>query len=211
MAVISLILWGLGTALMTVLYGLANTMFIPKILFSGSFCGVMVSTACYLFTEFALRPVAAQALQAGPPPRRLAHGIMGRTMVVWMLGSGLPVIGIALTAFFALTLRNLTETQFGVAVLMLAAATLIFGFLLMWILSWLIATPVRVVRAALKRVEQGICAGSWWCSTAPSSGSCRAASMRWSTGCGKENASATSSDAMSVGRWRRPQNESDPS
>ncbi|BCO35102.1 adenylate/guanylate cyclase domain-containing protein [Mycobacterium heckeshornense] len=154
-AVISLILWGLGTALMTLLYGLANTMFIPKILFSGSFCGVMVSTACYLFTEFALRPVAAQALQAGPPPRRLAHGIMGRTMVVWMLGSGLPVIGIALTAFFALTLRNLTETQFGVAVLMLAAATLIFGFLLMWIQSWLIATPVRVVRAALKRVEQG--------------------------------------------------------
>lgn len=76
-------------------------------------------------------------------------------MVVWMLGSGLPVIGIALTAFFALTLRNLTETQFGVAVLMLAAATLIFGFLLMWIQSWLIATPVRVVRAALKRVEQG--------------------------------------------------------
>jgi len=32
---------------------------------------------------------------------------------------------------------------------------LIFGFVLMWILSWLTATPVRVVRAALKRVEQG--------------------------------------------------------
>jgi adenylate cyclase len=32
---------------------------------------------------------------------------------------------------------------------------LVFGFILMWILSWLTATPVRVVRAALSRVEQG--------------------------------------------------------
>jgi adenylate cyclase len=155
LAFVTLILWAFGAALCTTLYGLANSLFIPQVLFSTSFCGVLVATGCYMLAEFALRPVAAQALEAGRPPRRFAPGIMGRTMVVWMLGSGLPVIGIALTAFFALTLRNLTETQFGVAVLILATATLIFGCLLMWILSWLIATPVRVVRAALKRVEQG--------------------------------------------------------
>jgi adenylate cyclase len=154
-AVVTLILWGLGAALMTTLYGMANTLFIPQEVFSVSFCGVLVATACYLFTEFALRPVAAQALDAGPPPRRLAPGIMGRTMAVWALGSGLPIVGIGLTAIFALSLRNLTETQLGVAVLIIAAATLIFGFLLMWILSWLVATPVRMVRAALKRIEQG--------------------------------------------------------
>ncbi|WP_261901240.1 adenylate/guanylate cyclase domain-containing protein, partial [Mycobacterium marinum] len=34
-------------------------------------------------------------------------------------------------------------------------ATLIFGFILMWIMSWLTATPVRVVRAALHRVANG--------------------------------------------------------
>jgi adenylate cyclase len=154
-AVVTLILWGVGAALMTTLYGLANTFFIPQELFSVSFCGLIVSTACYLFTEFALRPVAAQALEAGPPPQRLAQGIMGRTMAVWVLGSGLPVVGIALTAIFALALRNLNETQFAVAVLIIATATLTFGFLLMWVLSWLVATPVRMVRAALKRVEQG--------------------------------------------------------
>jgi adenylate cyclase len=155
LSLVTLILWALGAALSTTLYGLADSMFIPKVLFSVSFCGVLVSTACYMFTEFALRPVAAQALEAGPPPRGFAPGIMGRTMTVWLLGSGVPIIGIALTAFFALALRNMTETQFGMAVLIIAAATLIFGFILMWTLSWLIATPVRVVRAALKRVEQG--------------------------------------------------------
>jgi adenylate cyclase len=154
-AQVVLALWGGATVLFTVLYGLADKVFIPIIGFTLSICGTLVATACYLFTEFALRPVAAQALAAGPPPRRFLSGIMGRTMMVWLLSSGVPVLGIALTALFALVLKNLTMTQFGIAVLMVSVATLVFGFLLMWILSWLTATPVRVVRAALKRVEQG--------------------------------------------------------
>ena len=81
-----LILWGVGAALLTTLYGLANNTFIPIVGFSVSFCGILVATACYLFTEFALRPVAAQALEAGRAPRRLAPGIMGRTLTVWAAG-----------------------------------------------------------------------------------------------------------------------------
>jgi adenylate cyclase len=150
-----LILWGAGAALLTTLYGLQDVAFIPRFLFSVGFSGVVVATACYLLTEFALRPVAAQALEAGPPPRRLSGGIMGRTMTVWLLGSGVPVVGILLTGVFALSLQNLTEAQFAFAVMILAVIALFFGFVLMWILSWLTATPVRVVRAALKHVEQG--------------------------------------------------------
>src|ERR1700733_7465372 len=150
-----LILWGLGAGLLTTLWGLADSTFIPIVGFSVSICGILVATASYLFTEFALRPVAAQALEAGRAPRRLAPGIMGRTLTVWFLGSGVPVLGIAITAFFVLTLGNLSTTQFAVAVLVISTAALIFGFVLMWILSWLTATPVRVVRTALRRVEQG--------------------------------------------------------
>jgi adenylate cyclase len=80
---------------------------------------------------------------------------MGRTMMVWFLGSGVPVIGIALVAIFQTLMRNMTETQFAVGVVIVSIATLIFGCILMWILAWLTATPVRVVRAALQRVEQG--------------------------------------------------------
>ncbi|OBI93577.1 adenylate/guanylate cyclase domain-containing protein [Mycobacterium sp. 1245805.9] len=155
LAVYDLILWGIGTVLYTTLYGLVNTLFIPRFLFVVSFSGVLVATASYLLAEFALRPIAAQALEAGPPPRRFSAGIMGRTMVVWFLGSGVPVIGIGLLAIFQILLRNLTETEFAVGVLIMSVATLIFGCALMWILAWLTATPVRVVRAALRRVEQG--------------------------------------------------------
>ncbi len=150
-----LILWGVGTALLTTLYGLVNTDYIPKFLLGISFPGIVVSVGCHLFTEFALRPVAAQALEAGPPPVRLAPGIMGRTMVVWALSSGVPIVGIMLAAVLAVTLNNLTPTQFAYAVIGLGSFALIFGFLLMWILSYLTATPIRVVRAALNRVEQG--------------------------------------------------------
>jgi adenylate cyclase len=150
-----LILWGAGTALLTTLYGVVDTDYIPKVLLGVSFSGIVVSASCYLFTEFALRPVAAQALEVGPPPRRFAPGIMGRTMLVWALGSGVPVLGILLAAILTLSLQNVTPTEFTVAVMILALFALIFGFILMWILSWLTATPVRVVRAALNRVEEG--------------------------------------------------------
>jgi adenylate cyclase len=150
-----LVLWGGGTAVLTVLYGLQDTDFIPKVLLGISFPGIVVSASCYLFTEFALRPVAAQALEVGPPPRRLAPGIMGRTLTVWALGSGVPVLGILLAAVITLSLQIVSPTQFTVAVMILATFALVFGFILMWILSWLTATPVRVVRAALHRVEEG--------------------------------------------------------
>ena len=60
-----------------------------------------------------------------------------------------------MAAIITLSLHNVTPTEFTVAVMILAGFALVFGFILMWILSWLTATPVRVVRAALNRVEEG--------------------------------------------------------
>ncbi len=154
-ALVHLLLWGGGTALATVLYGRVDTAFIPRFLGVLGIVGATVATFCYLATEFTLRPIAAQALEAGPAPRRFAPGIMGRLMTVWMMGSGLPIIGIGLIAFFVLLLGNLNRREFAVAVLISSAAAVIFGFILMWVAAWITVTPVRVVRAALKRVEDG--------------------------------------------------------
>src|SRR6516165_7250158 len=74
-AAVDLSLWGIGTVLSTTLYGLFNGQFIPRFLFGVGICGVLVATGAYLITEFALRPVAAQALEAGRPPRRLTSGL----------------------------------------------------------------------------------------------------------------------------------------
>ena len=154
-AAIHVILWGTGAALLTGLYGAVNTDFIPGCLFGFGFSGIVVSAYVYLFTEFALRPVAAQALEAGPAPRRFTLGIMGRSLSVWLFGSGIPVLGILLAAVFTRSVWHLTEAQFASAVMILAGITLVTGLLLTSILSWLTATPVRGVRAALQKVEEG--------------------------------------------------------
>jgi adenylate cyclase len=52
-------------------------------------------------------------------------------------------------------MRNLTQRQLEVAILIAAPAAALVGFLLMWISAWLTATPVRSVRHALKQVEEG--------------------------------------------------------
>ncbi|WP_445169510.1 adenylate/guanylate cyclase domain-containing protein [Mycolicibacterium sp. Dal123E01] len=155
LTVIPLVLWGVGAALLTTLYGIADTGHIPKLLFGITFSGVVVSASCYFFAEFALRPIAAQALAAGKPEHRAGPGVSGRTLAAWLLGSCVPVIGIALVAAFTLTLRNMTVTQLAVAVLLLSAAAVIFGFILIVISSWLVASPVQAVRAAMQRVEDG--------------------------------------------------------
>lgn len=154
-ALTHIILWGVGTALLTTLYGIQDAEFIPRVGLILAFCGTVVATTSYLAAEFALRPVAAAALAAGKPPRGLAPGIMGRLMTVWMLGSGVPVLGIFFIALFALLLRNLPQRQLAIAVLITSVVSLLVGFFLMWVSAWLTATPVRVVRAALKKVEKG--------------------------------------------------------
>jgi adenylate cyclase len=71
-ALAHLVLWGTAAVLLSVLFGRYDTDFIPRLALTVGFCGVVVATTCYLSAEFALRPVAAQALAIGPPPRRLA-------------------------------------------------------------------------------------------------------------------------------------------
>ncbi|MBN7516428.1 adenylate/guanylate cyclase domain-containing protein, partial [Mycobacteroides abscessus] len=154
LTVIQSVLWAGGVALFTLLYGLYDPMYIPKIFFAVGFSGAVVCAANYLFTEFAMRPVAARALEAGYRRRRLASGVMVRTVLAWMLGSGVPAAGIVITGIGALVLHNLTVSQLAVAVIIIAGAIPSFGLILIWIASWLMATPVKEVQTAIKRVAQ---------------------------------------------------------
>ena len=75
-------------------------------------------------------------------------------MSVWAISSGLPMILFALTAMFS-DLRNMTQRQLEIAILIAAPSAAVVGFILMWVSAWLTATPVRSVRDALKQVEEG--------------------------------------------------------
>lgn len=152
---IELVLWGVGAVLLTALYGLVDTAYIPKMLLGIGFGGIWACASCYFFAEFALWPFAAQALEAGKPQGWSGPGIMRRTTTAWLAGSGVPMIGIGLAATFTLTQRNMTLGQFGIAVLILAVAAFALGFILILMAAWMTATPIQVVRAGLQRVEDG--------------------------------------------------------
>ncbi len=70
-AVAQLLLWAVGTAAFTILYGMYDTDFIPRLALGVGFCGVLVATSAYLFTEFALaaggRPGTGRRPAAAPP------------------------------------------------------------------------------------------------------------------------------------------------
>lgn len=149
------VLWAVATALFTTLYGLVDSQNIPRVAFTVAFGGIVVCANSYLLSEFALRPVAARALIAGTPRRRRLSGVTGRTLLAWVLGSGVPVAGLMIVAVFALVRTNVSADRLAVTILALGGVTLAFGFLLTLLTVNATVAPIRAVRAGLAGVERG--------------------------------------------------------
>lgn len=154
LTVIQFILWFGAFLLFTTLYGVMAPETIPKVAFTVIFGGVVVCANSYLLTEFSLRPIAARALEAGPPRRRLTAGVLARSILAWGLGSGVPMAGVMLVALFSFT-RDTTAQELAVAVLVLGGTTLCFGLLLTVLTTLSTVAPIRSVRQALRSVERG--------------------------------------------------------
>ena len=119
--------------------------------------GIATVAFGYRLTELALRREVARVLSEDPPNRRgLLPGVAARSLGAWVLGTGVPVLGIALAAAAALFFRDYyTVPRLGVVVLVLAVVALAVGFLLTALTSTSMAAPVMAVRRALRRVQEG--------------------------------------------------------
>ncbi|MBF6133343.1 adenylate/guanylate cyclase domain-containing protein [Nocardia otitidiscaviarum] len=149
------LLWFGGMAVLTPLYGLVDPAFVPKIILGVGFSAVVVCANSYLITEFALRLVTARVLEAEPRRRQRGLGVFGRSLLVWMLGSGTPVALLMIVAVLALSGVNVSTERLAVCVLSLGGATLVFGLLLMTQTLAATVAPIRNVRTAMRRVEDG--------------------------------------------------------
>jgi adenylate cyclase len=118
--------------------------------------GIVTCANAYLLSEFALRPIAARALQYSAPPRRLlAAGVKQKMVFFWAVGSAVPVAGVMLTAVVALVERDVSITRLAVVVLVLGTAVLVFGAILMVLAARSVVAPVRSVRNALAVLGTG--------------------------------------------------------
>lgn len=147
-------LWFGGLILFTACFGIVDPETIPKVALTIMLAGVTVCGFAYMFTEFALRPIAARALEAGTPHRHRFAGTTGRVMLAWALGSAVPVIGLVFVAIFSF-IRPVTPARLAVTIVVLGCVTLFTGSLLMFLTVRSTIAPIESVRFGMKRIEDG--------------------------------------------------------
>ena len=147
-------LWFIGLILFTVGFGVIDPQTIPKVALTITLAGVTVCGFAYMFTDFALRPIAARALEAGTPRRPRLAGTTGRVMIAWALGSAVPVVGLLFVAVFGF-IRPVTSTRLAVTILAIGGLGLFTGSLLMFLTIRSTIAPIESVRAGMQRIASG--------------------------------------------------------
>jgi adenylate cyclase len=118
--------------------------------------GLVTASCAYLLTELSLRPAAARALAQRAPGRLVVPGVATRSVLAWLLGTGLPVFGVVAIGVLALSGdRGATPHQLGVAMVVLGGTGIAVGLLAVTVAARATADPVDSVRRALARVKRG--------------------------------------------------------
>jgi len=117
--------------------------------------GLVVSTVAFLETEFALRPLAAQALTGHARRRRGMTGVQARVLLFWGIGTAAPVVGLAVAAIVALTSDEMSKDRLAIIALALCGVVLVFGLLVTVLNARAVVAPLTTVRNALDRVRKG--------------------------------------------------------
>lgn len=148
-------LWLGADILFTICYGILDPELIPKVALVIGLSGAVVCAISYLLTEFSLRPVAAQALEADHHGIKKRSRLRTRGMLSWVVGSGIPIVGIMLVVLFAVFRDDTTKTDVFIAVTVLGATALFTGLLLNYLSIDAIKAPIGSVRQAMIKVRGG--------------------------------------------------------
>ena len=117
--------------------------------------GLLTSADSYLLGETVIRPLAARALEGGPPGRLQVPGVRARAVLAWLLSSAVPVTGLMLVAAAALTRPGISTTRLAVTDLVLGGVVLTFGLRITLVAARANADPIRGLRRAMMRVGAG--------------------------------------------------------
>lgn len=131
--------WGLGAIVVATIW----------------FGGETTCALGYLVYERALRPITAKALAARPADGMVAPGVRLRLTMAWLLGTGVPLIGVLVLGFAAAFGWSHHSKYVGAAVLFLALVATVTGSLATFLAARAIADPVSGVRDGLERIARG--------------------------------------------------------
>ena len=148
-------LWLGGAVVFGVVNGVRDPELIAPVVFTVLIGGITTSSAAYLLNERVLRPVAAVALSSDPPERPLVPGVTARSLLAWLLGSAMPMVGLVVVAVFTLAGREVSADRLAVTILGLGSITITVGLLTTALAARATAAAVQSVRSALTSVEAG--------------------------------------------------------
>jgi adenylate cyclase len=117
--------------------------------------GLLTCSLTYLLVERLNRDATARALETGVPEHLAGPAIGCRLLLTWAASSALPLLAIGLMGVAALGENPPSIERVGLAVVVLAAVGALVGAATMSISARSIAEPLRSLRAALARVEEG--------------------------------------------------------
>jgi adenylate cyclase len=157
LTLMQLSLWLAGSAVFTVL---AIVLQPERAVSTGLTVGIgalVVAGVSYLLTEFALRPVAARALEGTEVNKQVRFvGVGPRMVLFWGIGTAVPLGGLLVAAILALAVpRETNLQQMAIVTIVTCGAVLCFGFLLTDLNARSVVAPIMSVREALRSVEAG--------------------------------------------------------
>ncbi|WP_299055263.1 adenylate/guanylate cyclase domain-containing protein [uncultured Nocardioides sp.] len=148
-------LWATAAVLFTTLTVILQPDLWIAVALTNGISGVVVCSIAYLFSEFALRPIAARALSGHGPPLDRGSGVRRRMMLFWALGTGVPTAGLVTVALLSFTRDDISLERLRVIILVIAGVVLVFGALITLLNARAVVSPILAVRDALALVERG--------------------------------------------------------
>jgi adenylate cyclase len=122
----------------------------PTVLGAGMTCALQ-----YLMVERAMRPITALVLTDSEPPRLASPGVGVRLSAFWALGTGVPLLGIAIFAGLDLAGVGFDRGRVVAAALFLAGLGLIVGFAATRFAARSVAEPLASLRMAQADIRAG--------------------------------------------------------
>jgi adenylate cyclase len=117
--------------------------------------GLVTSSLTYLLVERLNREATARALESGVPERLAGPAIGCRLLLTWGASSAVPLLAVGLLGVAALSDDPPTRDEIGLAVAVVAAVGALVGFAAISLTARSISEPLRSLRSALARVEEG--------------------------------------------------------
>jgi adenylate cyclase len=122
----------------------------PRIGFGIALAGLITSTLIYLLLDRPIRPLIDLA-QGGEVTTRRKRDVERRLWVLWLLGSGIPLLGVGLVVLTAPEGTPVSPWRLGV----LLSVGLVAGGVVMWGAASAVGRRIDRVRRAMSEVSQG--------------------------------------------------------